>query len=84
MIEQLPRETRTADLRKLLRVRHRRVCALRDERVERSNPTLRKKVGRDRKKKVGVIVACFVGNDCEDALAGFDDVECFANDGGES
>src|SRR6185369_14233527 len=84
MIEQLSRETRAADFRELLRFGHRRVRALRNERIERGNAAARQKFCGDGKEKVGVVVARLVGDDREDALAGFDNVECFVNDRRES
>ena len=79
MIEKPAREFTQSDLRQFLRFRHRRMRALGYERVERRNPAPRQKLRRQRKQNVGVVVACFVGNDGEDAFAGLDDVEGFVN-----
>src|SRR5262245_4861947 len=79
MIEELTRELSASDLGQLLRFRHCGVCALGHKRVERCDAAFGEKLSRYWKKQVCVVVACLVGNDCENAFAWLDNVEGLLN-----
>ena len=80
MIKKPACETLEADLGELLRFGHRRMRTLGHEHVETSNTTLAKNFVHERKKKVGVVVARFVGNNGEDTFAALDYVKSFVDD----
>jgi hypothetical protein len=57
---------------------------LSNQRSESRNAAPGEKLRRHRKEKIGVVVACFVGNDCEHTLARLDYVQRLVNQTSEN
>ena len=60
---------RQSNLRKLLGFGHRHVRTFRDQGIELRNVARGQNFGGERKEKIGIVVASFVGNDCQHARA---------------
>jgi hypothetical protein len=71
------------NLRELLLVSHRRVRALRNERVKTSNAAFSQKPICNWEQKMSVIVAGFIRNDRQDPLATLDHLQRVVNYAGE-